>query len=90
VRDAAGVYTVRTGQTFSDLHLQGVIPCSPMLVKGGGHLILLTRRERPNFSCSYHVKSTKQISLGGKTFEIAVVDDDTIRARVVTPALAAR
>lgn len=74
----------KTGDQFWGLHLEGVIPCSSMLVRGGGHLVILTRDDRPMDKCSYHVKGKKTISLGDRQFVMSVVGDDTIR---VTRAL---
>lgn len=74
----------RTGDGFWGLHVEGVIPCSSMLVRGGGHLVILTRDDRPIEKCSYHVKGKKTVSLDARRFVLSVVGDDQIRAERVT------
>lgn len=83
-QEADGSFVVQTGQSFGGLHLQGVIPCSSMVVKGGGHLVIVTRHERPLESCSFHIKDTKRIEIDGHAYQVSVVKDDTIRALPVT------
>lgn len=72
------VLTARTGDAFWGLHVEGVIPCSSMLVRGGGHLVILTRNERPLDKCSYHVKGKKKVFLDDRKFVLSVVGDDMI------------
>lgn len=69
----------RTGDRFWGLHVEGVIPCSAMVVRGGGHLVILTREDRPMDKCSYHVKGKKKVQLDERTFLLTVVSDDMIR-----------
>ena len=81
---------VRTGETFWGLHLDGVIPCSTLMVKGGGHLVILAPVAAPAFKCYFHVKDGKQVELEGQCFTLEVVGDDQIAvARAVDDILAA-
>ena len=69
---------LRTGDTFWGLHLSGVIPCSKLLVKGGGNLVTLSLRNDGNARCVYHVMDEKRIELQGKTFCLRVIGPDQI------------
>lgn len=75
----------RTGDRFWGLHLEGVIPCSSMLVRGGGHLVILTRDDRPMDKCSYHVKGKKVVTLDDRRFTLTVTGDDLIHVAKALP-----
>lgn len=69
---------VRTGDRFWGLHLDGVIPCARMLVRGGGHLVILSPRDEPEAKCYFHVRGTKSVVFHGRKFSLAVTDEDRI------------
>ena len=70
---------VRTGERFWGLHLDGVIPCARMLVRGGGHLVILSHRDEPEAKCYFHVRSQKTVDLRGRKFSLVVTGEDRIR-----------
>jgi hypothetical protein len=72
------VMDLRTGDTFWGFRLSGVIPCSKMLVKGGGDLVTLSLRNDGDARCVYHVVDEKRIELQGKEFRLRVVGPDEI------------
>ena len=69
---------VRTGDQFWGINLDGVIPCSKMLVRGGGHLVILSPGDRPDAKCYFHVRSPKKVDLQGTRFTLAVAGQDKI------------
>lgn len=71
-------YHLKTGDTFWGLHLDGVVPCSTLLVKGGGHLVMLSHVDTPDRRCYYQVKDTKVVELGDVTFRLTVTDEDHV------------
>ncbi|MBX7168227.1 MAG: hypothetical protein K1X74_17960 [Pirellulales bacterium] len=75
----------RTGDSFWGLHVDGVIPCSTMLVKGGGHLVILAPIDNPQGKCHFHVKDEKRVVLGGRAFLLRVTGDDQIHVQLDTP-----
>jgi hypothetical protein len=74
----ADVMDLRTGDTFWGLHLDGVVPCSSMLVKGGGNLVTLSVQHDHDAHCIYHVVHEKRITLHGNEFRLSVVAADQI------------
>ena len=70
---------VRTGDHFWGLHLDGVIPCARMLVRGGGHLVILSSSDRPDAKCYFHVRGKKAVVFHGRKFSLAVTGEDRIR-----------
>ena len=70
---------VRTGERFWGLHLDGVIPCARMLVRGGGHLVILSPTDEPEAKCYFHVRGRKAVELRGRRFSLSVAGDDRIR-----------
>ncbi len=84
---------VKTGDSFWGLHLDGVVPCSSMLVKGGGHLVIISRKANHEAQCYFHVKETKNVELAGTRFKLEVVAPDHIHVtrELLSPvAMAAR
>ncbi len=69
---------VRTGDQFWGLHLDGVIPCASMLVKGGGHLVIISPQGNHEARCYFHVKDAKTVQLGKVHFRLQVVGPDQI------------
>ena len=61
---------LRTGDSFWGFRLSGVVPCSKLLVKGGGHLVTLSLRNDGDAHCVYHVVDEKPIELQGKRFRL--------------------
>jgi hypothetical protein len=74
----ADVMDLRTGDTFWGLHVDGVVPCSSMLVKGGGHLVALSVQHDHGVHCIYQVAREKRITLHGHAFLLRVVAADQI------------
>ncbi len=74
----ADVMDLRTGDTFWGLHLDGVVPCSSILVKGGGDLVTLSGQHDHDARCIYQVVREKQIKLHGNEFRLRVVAPDQI------------
>lgn len=72
------VLDLRIGDSFWGLHLSSVVPCSKMLVKGGGWLVTLSVRNDGDARCVYHVMDEKLIELQGKRFRLRVVGTDQI------------
>jgi hypothetical protein len=72
------VMDLRTGDTFWGFRLSGVIPCSKMLVKGGGNLVTLSLQNDGDARCVYHVVDEKRIELQGKEFRLRVVGPDEV------------
>ena len=73
--------TLRTGDTFWGLHLDGVVPCSSMLVKGGGNLVTFSIKQDHDARCSYHIVHDKHITLHGSDFRLRVVVPDQIHVQ---------
>ena len=69
---------LRTGDTFWGLHLDGVVPCSSMLVKGGGNIVTLSVQHGFEAHCIYQVVHEKLIKLHGNEFRLRVVAADQI------------
>jgi hypothetical protein len=69
---------LRTGDTFWGFRLSGVIPCSKMLVKGGGNLVTLSLRNDGDARCVYHVVDEKRIKLHEEDFRLRVVGPDEV------------
>ncbi len=69
---------LRTGDHFWGLHLDGVIPCARLLVRGGGHLVILSPRDEPEAKCYFHVRSQKTVELQGRKFSLVVTGEDRI------------
>mgnify|MGYP007059394746 CR=1 FL=1 len=70
--------TLRTGDGFWGLHLQGIVPCAKMLVRGGGHIVSFSLLDEPLRHSHFHVRGEKTVVYGGHTFRISVIDDDMI------------
>jgi hypothetical protein len=77
----ADVIDLRTGDTFWGLHIDGVVPCSGLLVKGGGNIVTLSDQDDRDARCMYQVVHEKQIALHGKEFRLSVVAADQIHVR---------
>jgi hypothetical protein len=77
----ADVMDLRTGDTFWGLHLDGVVPCSSMLVKGGGNIVTLSEQHDRDARCMYQVVHEKRITLHGKEFLLSVVAADQIHVQ---------
>ncbi len=71
--------SLHTGDRFWGLYVGGVIPCSTMLVKGGGYLVMLAPNHDQKASCFFHVKEAKQIEFHGRRFRLEVVGQDQVR-----------
>lgn len=71
-------YQLKTGDSFWGLHLDGVVPCSTMLVRGGGHLVMISQADNPERKCYFQVKNSKVVELGGITFRVTVTDEDQV------------
>lgn len=69
---------VRTGDAFWGLHLDGVIPCASMLVKGGGHLVIISPQGNHEARCYFHIKDAKVVELGAVRFRLQVVAPDQV------------
>lgn len=70
---------LRTGDTFWGLSLDGVIPCSNLLVKGGGHLVSLSRNSQTDRKLYFHVRNdNKLIELDSLKFRLTVTGEDTV------------
>ena len=69
---------LRTGDSFWGLHLDGVVPCSSILVKGGGNIVTLSVRHDPDAHCIYQVVHEKRITLNGNEFLLRVVAADQV------------
>lgn len=69
---------VGTGDRFWGLHLDGVIPCARILVRGGGHLVILSPSDQPDAKCYFHVRGKKTVVFHGRKFSLAVTGDDRI------------
>jgi len=67
---------LRTGDNFWGLHLDGVVALSSMLVKGGGHLVIISPLDQPDAKAYYHVRREKTIELAGTTFSLSVQGED--------------
>lgn len=68
---------IQTGDRFWGLHLDGIVACSSLLVKGGGHLVMITPLDDPELKCYYHVKDEKVVELNGLRFKLVVTGEDT-------------
>lgn len=77
--EAAHELSLHTGDRFWGLYVGGVIPCSTMLVKGGGYLVMLAPNHDQKASCFFHVKDTKEIEFHGRKFRLEVVGQDQVR-----------
>jgi hypothetical protein len=84
----ADVFDLRTGDTFWGIHFDGVVPCSSMLVKGGGHLVTLSVQNNHEARCIYQVVKEKQITLHGSEFRLRVIAPDQIHVERVPPSAA--
>lgn len=71
--------SLHTGDRFWGLYLGGVIPCSTMLVKGGGYLVMLAPNHDQKASCFFHVKEAKEIEFHGRRFRLEVTGQDHVR-----------
>jgi hypothetical protein len=69
---------LRVGDKFWGMHLDGVVPCSSMLVRGGGHLVLISPVKDPLSRCHFHVRGQKVIQLEGVRFTLDVLGEDTV------------
>ncbi len=69
---------LRTGDNFWGLHLDGVIPCSSLAVKGGGSIVTFSVENDHNVRCVYQVGHEKQINLRGEVFRVRVIAPDAI------------
>lgn len=69
---------LRTGDTFWGLSLDGVIPCSSLLVKGGGHLVSLSRNSQTDRKLYFHIRDDKLIELDDLKFRLIVTGEDTV------------
>jgi hypothetical protein len=74
----ADVMDLWTGDSFWGFHLDGVVPCSSMLVKGGGNLVTLSAQHDPDARCIYQVVHEKTIKLHGTEFRLRVIAADQI------------
>jgi hypothetical protein len=72
------VLNLRTGDTFWGLHVDGVVPCSSMIIKGGGHLVTLSVHRDHEAHCVFHVVKEKRIDLNGNSFRLRVTAADQI------------
>lgn len=72
------VLDLRTGDTFWGVHVDGVVPCSSMIIKGGGNLVTLSLRREPGAHCVFHVIKEKRIDLNGNSFRLRVTEADHI------------
>ncbi len=83
-------FNLRTGDSFWGLHLDGIVSLSTLLVKGGGHLVIISPVEKPDAKAYYQVRGEKTIQLEGITFLLTVTGDDQAHVgRVLEKQLAA-
>ncbi|MBX3411374.1 MAG: hypothetical protein KF708_01560 [Pirellulales bacterium] len=81
---------LRTGDTFWGMSLDGVVPCSSMLVKGGGHLVSISRNSQSDRKLYFHVRGTKLIELDKQKFKLTVTGEDSVHVdRTLVEELAA-
>lgn len=71
--------TLRTGDTFWGLHFDGMLPCSKMLVRGGGYIVNFSSLEDPYRHSHFHVRDARTISVYDHPFTVEVLNDDEIR-----------
>jgi hypothetical protein len=80
----ADAMDLRTGDTFWGIHLDGVVPCSSLVVKGGGNLVTLSAQHDHDARCVYQVVQEKRITLHGNEFLLRVVAPDQIHVERAT------
>lgn len=76
--------TLGTGDTFWGLHFDGVLPCSRMLVRGGGYIVNFSDIDNPTYRAHFHVDGKKAVSVYGQEFTVEVTGEDEIHV-VRTP-----
>ncbi len=82
--------TLHTGDTFWGLHFDGMLPCSKMLVRGGGHIVNFSLLEDPYRHSHFHVRGTRSVNVYDRPFTVEVLGDDEIRvSRVPAESVAA-
>ena len=54
---------LRTGDDFWGFHLGAVIPCSSVVVKGGGHLVTFSPQGRGDLHSVFQVVGEKHVEL---------------------------
>ncbi len=72
---------VRPGDAFWGLQLDGILPCSKMLVRGGGHIVNFSLLDDAFRRSHFHVRKEKAVSVYDRKFTITIVSDDEIRVR---------
>lgn len=72
------VMDLRTGDSFWGFYLCGVVPCSTLVVKGGGHLVTLSYQNDRDARFFFHVVKEKTIEIHGQTFQLRVAAPDQI------------
>jgi len=73
--------TISAGETFWGLHFDGILPCSKMLVRGGGHIVNFSQIDGSVGRTHFHVRKQKAVSVYGRKFTIEIVSDDEILVR---------
>jgi len=76
--------TLGTGDTFWGLHFDGMLPCSRMLVRGGGYIVNFSDIDNPTYRAHFHVDGKKTVSVYGQEFTVEVTGEDEIHV-VRTP-----
>ena len=69
---------LRTGDRFWGYFLCGVVPCSNLVAKGGGHLVTLSLQDDRDARFFFHVVGAKKIKLAGKEFQLRVIAPDQV------------
>jgi len=77
---------VQTGEKFWGLQLCGVVPCSTLVVKGGGHLVTIAFDGESDARCFYHVIGEKRIDVNGRAFRLRVEGPETVHVERVIAA----
>lgn len=82
--------TLRTGDTFWGLHFDGMLPCSKMIVRGGGHIVNFSLLDDPLRHSHFHVRGAREILVYDRPITVEVLGDDEIRvSRTPTGSVAA-
>ena len=77
---------VRTGDRFWGMQLCGVVPCSTLVVKGGGHLVTLAFDGDTDARCFYHVIGEKRLELNGHEFKMRVEGPELVHVERISAA----
>lgn len=70
---------LHTGDTFWGLHFDGMLPCSKMLVRGGGHIVNFSSLDDPYRHSHFHVRGARAVTVYDRPFTVEVLGEDEIR-----------